>query len=527
MMTYNQSSLPPPPAVLDVSQYHSSSTGDSSTSTSTAATSSYDSSKQGLLPSPDLSAPTTIATIAVNKPSRHAHRRSQAISQSVSLPYAPVPDFSMPSPPLTSPSLSLSHTASSESLRNDVLDPRVVSLSALTSSVPTSIPSSPRDPAKRVSFNESIVYYPAMQSQMQEVSQEDIQLPDVPIDMPDVPVETVPAAMEDTIIPSSSSSSPRHSRSQSWSLPSFRRPLRSPSPTDKTTATTITTTTTEPVSAATKQAHRRSWSSILISPFKRSTTIVRANKTYRPPTPPLGSKLQLQQQPPLMKIPKFMRPAEPVIDLDAALGTVSPSSSSTPKTTGVSSVAMLNKKLDNLNLKLHRRSESAPEIRGLGLVTEEDPASLPPERSFTSSEQNAPLYPSISSFTFGSGAQRIARQLSPDRSAAAHTPRIRSRSPLSRGLKRKMSVIDEDTSAVFASTNNTPKTKHRPTVSAELGVLQSNLEDMDLQPIESGASSDATGATTKTSDSDGSAKRKHRRSWSAKLTSMFKDASSS
>jgi hypothetical protein len=121
---------------------------------------------------------------------------------------------------------------------------------------------------------------------------------------------------------------------------------------------------------------RKSWTGLITSPFTAARRRRSPNR-YRPPTPPLGyddDRIEVWPQPPI-----------PIIDLDAALGPFqTPGSPMSPThSTKFWSVTS--------HVGSHRRSESAPEIRGLGLDT--------------------PLTNEMSEF---------------------------------RGLKRKMSVIDEE-----------------------------------------------------------------------------------
>lgn len=121
---------------------------------------------------------------------------------------------------------------------------------------------------------------------------------------------------------------------------------------------------------------RKSWAGLITSPFTAARRRRSPNR-YRPPTPPLGHDDERED---------VWQPTAPIIDLDAALGPFqTPGSPLSPSSSA---------KFWSLTSHVgsHRRSESAPEIRGLGL----DASPLP----------NEPI--------------------------------------CSRGLKRKMSVIDED-----------------------------------------------------------------------------------
>ena len=130
---------------------------------------------------------------------------------------------------------------------------------------------------------------------------------------------------------------------------------------------------------------RRSWAGLITSPFTAARRLRSPNR-YRPPTPPLGRDVDDEEEE-----DEMWQPPAPIIDLDAALGPFqTPSSPSTSNCSGKFWAL-------TSHVGTHRRSESAPEIRGLGFNT------------YFSSETT----------------------LVEDASVA-------------RGLKRKMSVIDEE-----------------------------------------------------------------------------------
>lgn len=324
----------------------------------------------------------TTTPSVTGKRSRHTHRRSLAISSHLTFPTSTVFDANpaMITPPLSSPALSFPKTSSLESLRsgNTMLDydsdfpptPTVDddSLRAVASMDPLSptaeceaatlLPDVEKDmmvdvrgmspeagqPAaklRKVAFNDAIIYYPPRPLSSRQPS-------------------------------FSSQISQYSSRETTPSLPSptlsHRRSLSSlllPSPSFLPSNTSPHRHTRE----------RKSWAGLIASPFTAARRRRSPNR-YRPPTPPLGHDEDRDE---------IWQPPTPIIDLDAALGPfqtpgLPPSPSSAKFWSPTSHVGS------------HRRSESAPEIRGLGL----DTSPLP----------NEPI--------------------------------------CSRGLKRKMSVIDED-----------------------------------------------------------------------------------
>jgi hypothetical protein len=232
----------------------------------------------------------------------------------------------------------------------------------------------------------------------------DIILPDVEDCKPDPPMEERPesppmglpsklrkVAFNDAIVyypprPVSVSSRPPSFSSQHSSrettpavpseLSSHRRSLSSfllPSPTFLPSASTSSSTHRH-------SRDRKSWAGLITSPFT-SARRRRSPNRYRPPTPPLGHE-------PLIDDDEMdtWQPPIPIIDLDAALGPFQTPVSPLPSSHSAKFWSLTS------HVGTHRRSESAPEIRGLGL--------------------DAPF--------------------SPD-------PQ-----PSLRGLKRKMSVIDEE-----------------------------------------------------------------------------------
>jgi hypothetical protein len=210
---------------------------------------------------------------------------------------------------------------------------------------------------RRVAFNDAIIYYPPRPATSRQASFSS-QI-------------SQPSSRETT--PSSSMPSPQLSHRRS--LSSFLLP--SPS--------------FLPSSSSSSNVHRhsrdrKSWAGLITSPFSRR----RSPNRYRPPTPPLGhDPLDDDDED---RIDSWQPPI-PIIDLDAALGPFQ-----TPGSPMSSSHSAKFWSLTS-HVGTHRRSESAPEIRGLGF-----------DSSFPSPVDDT----------------------QPD-----------SR-PSSRGLKRKMSVIDEE-----------------------------------------------------------------------------------
>ena len=302
------------------------------------------------------------------KPSRgHTHRRSLAISSHLTLP-APIPLDQNPAlitPPLSSPAWSFPKTASFESLRSDdtMLDydsdpPRtpiidddfihtIPSLDLLLPRtegngdiiLPDTEPHVQAEaceslaevefPAKlrKVAFNDAIIYYPPRpQSSRQpsfssQISQSSSR-------------ETTPS------IPS-----PRLSRRRS--LSSFLLP----SPTFL------------PSSAQRHAREPKSWAGLIASPFTAARRR-RSPNQYRPPTPPLGHDPSDHDND--MFDP--WQPLTPIIDLDAALGPFQTPASPLSTTHSAKLWSMTS------HVGTHRRSESAPEIRGLAFDTPVSPS---------------------------------------------------------------------------------------------------------------------------------------------------------
>ena len=177
---------------------------------------------------------------------------------------------------------------------------------------------------RKVAFNDAIVYYPPR------------------------PLSSRQASFSSQI----SQHSSRESTPLSAQAPvlSHRRSLSSfllPSPTFR------------PSHSTSPQRHtrdRKSWAGLITSPFTRR----RSPNRYRPPTPPLGRDL-----------PTFIdhdyrsseswTPPTPIIDLDAALGPFQTPGSPLPSNHSSKFWSVTS------HVGTHRRSESAPEIRGLGL----------------------------------------------------------------------------------------------------------------------------------------------------------------
>ena len=291
------------------------------------------------------------------KSSRHRHRRSLAISQHLTFP-PPLPvehNPAMITPPLSSPALSFPKTSSLESLRsgNTLLDydsdvvktstldevslRPVASLEALPSNTgnddvilpdaqftteTSQLETASTVRFRKVAFNDSIIYYPPrplpsrQASFSSQISQQ--------------------SSREGTPIPCSPGLSHRRSLS-SFLLPS---------------PTFITS------SSSSSQRHtreRKSWAGLIASPFAAARRRRSPNR-YRPPTPPLGYVEERTME-------AWPFPPTPIIDLDAALG---------PFKTPSSPLSVSNSsKFWSLtsHIGTHRRTESAPEIRGLGLET--------------------------------------------------------------------------------------------------------------------------------------------------------------
>lgn len=287
------------------------------------------------------------------KKSRHTHRRSLAISSHLTFPSpAPLdPSSAMITPPLSSPALSFPNMASMESLRsgNLMLDydsdfPRTPTVDGDSLRAIPSLDALP----PTVEYNEDII------------------LPDADSDLNMEAREASPGlgqpnklrkvAFNDAIVyyPPRPMSSRRTSFSSQISQPPSRETTPSlPSPTHRRSLSSFLLPS--PTFHPSSQHHtrdRKSWAGLITSPFT-SARRRRSPNRYRPPTPPLGHEERLET----------WQPPTPIIDLDAALGPFqTPAVSSSPLNCG---------KFWSLtsHVGTHRRSESAPEIRGLGLDT--------------------------------------------------------------------------------------------------------------------------------------------------------------
>lgn len=305
------------------------------------------------------------------KVSRHRHRRSLAISQHLTFP-PPLPiesNAAMITPPLSSPALSFPKTSSLESLRsgNTLLDDsemlkfsnvdggslrQVVSLDAIPQNIsreslqiqpivdPVNEPPQAEIPStsrlRKVAFNDAIIYYPPrpLSSRQASFSSQMSQQSSRESPVPPSPSLSHRRSLSSLLLPSPAFNSQRHTR------------------------------------------ERKSWTGLITSPFAAARRRRSPNR-YRPPTPPLG---YIDERP----VDPWPYPPTPIIDLDAALGPFKTPSS--PASGGTKFWSLTS------HIGTHRRTESAPEIRGLGL-----------DSTFPSTEMS-----------------------------------------FARGLKRKMSVIDEE-----------------------------------------------------------------------------------
>ena len=400
------------------------------------------------------------------KRSRHTHRRSLAISSHLTFPAPTALDQNpaLITPPLSSPALSFPKTASLESLRsgNTMLDydsdlPRTPtidreSLRAVPSMEPLPPPPPRSEPTgdiilpdaepdiprptcevspevdlpvklRKVAFNDAIIYYPPRPAPSRQASFSS-QI-------------SQPSSRETT--PSSSMPSPQLSHRRS--LSSFLLP--SPS--------------FLPSSSSSSNVHRhsrdrKSWAGLITSPFSRR----RSPNRYRPPTPPLGHDPLDDDDDDRID---SWQPPTPIIDLDAALGPFQ-----TPGSPMSSSHSAKFWSLTS-HVGTHRRSESAPEIRGLGF-----------DSSFPSPVDDT----------------------QPD-----------SR-PSSRGLKRKMSVIDEED-------------RQFSTMRSEEMEIDSELTRIMLQEgAEMGEMGDLVVVDNNSSSSGDSILSSKRRSWRKSLREWWK-----
>ena len=438
------------------------------------------------------------------KRSRHTHRRSLAISSHLTFPAPTALDQNpaLITPPLSSPALSFPKTASLESLRSGttILDydsdmPKTPtidgeSLCAVPSMDPLPpappVPPAPSEPTgdiilpdaepdvpstttcevvpsspevdlpvklRKVAFNDAIIYYPPRPVSSRQASFSS-QL-------------SQPSSRETT--PSSSIPSPGlcHRRS----LSSFLLPSPSFLP---------SSTANSPIRRHTRE--RKSWAGLITSPFSRR----RSPNRYRPPTPPLSHDPLTSQDDDddgntIVDDDRIdpWQPPTPIIDLDAALGpfqTPSSPSSSHPYTPSAKFWA-----LTSHVGSTHRRSESAPEIRGLGFDA---------------------VFPS-----FSASADDVHDV----------TSTVDSRPSSSRGLKRKMSVIDEEDRQQSSSSSGRPEETEME-IDSELTriMLQEGAEmgEMgDLVVVDNSNSVSSSGDSTLSSK---------RRSWRKSLREWWK-----
>jgi len=273
---------------------------------------------------------TTTPSIS-GKRSRHTHRRSLAISSHLTFPAPTAFDNNpaMITPPLSSPALSFPKTSSLESLRSGNT---MLDYDSDAPHTPTVDDDSLRAVASMDTPRPMSSRQPSFSSQISINSR-----------------ETTPSLPSPPLF---------HKRSLSS--------LLLPSPSFLPSNTSPHRHTRE----------RKSWAGLIASPFTAARRRRSPNR-YRPPTPPLGHDDDRDD---------VWQPTAPIIDLDAALG---PFQTPEPSLSSPSSAKFWSL---TSHVGTHRRSESAPEIRGLGL----DTSPLPDEPIF------------------------------------------------SRGLKRKMSVIDEE-----------------------------------------------------------------------------------
>jgi hypothetical protein len=283
------------------------------------------------------------------KKSRHMHRRSLAVSSHLTFPTPTALDVNpaMITPPLSSPALSFPTTASLESLRsaNMMLD------------YDSDIPQTPTIDDDSLHPIPSLDY-PTFQEN------EDIILPDAEPEpreaSPGVrqPLKLRKVAFNDAVeyYPPRPLSSRRASFSSQISQHSSRETtpsLSSPTSSHRRSLSSFLLPSPTFHPSTSSQHHtrdRKSWAGLITSPFTAARRRRSPNR-YRPPTPPLGHEDRSD----------IWQPPMPIIDLDAALGPfqtpgspLSPSSSA--KFWSLTS-----------HVGAHRRSESAPEIRGLGL----------------------------------------------------------------------------------------------------------------------------------------------------------------
>jgi hypothetical protein len=289
------------------------------------------------------------------KKSRHTHRRSLAISSHLALPMPSAfdPSPAMITPPLSSPALSF--PPSLESLRSG---PLMLDYDSDFPRTPTvdgdslrAIPSLDTLPPT-FEGNEDMIL-PDAESDMQTDLREDSPGAGQPLKLRKV-------AFNDAVIyyPPRPLSSRRTSWSSQISMPSSRETTPSlPSPTSSHRRSLSSFLLPSPtfLPSASSQHHsrdRKSWTGLITSPFTAARRRRSPNR-YRPPTPPLGHEERCN----------MWQPPTPIIDLDAALGPFQtpPGPLSPSHSAEFWSVTS--------HVGSHRRSESAPEIRGLGLDT--------------------------------------------------------------------------------------------------------------------------------------------------------------
>src|SRR5208282_1995321 len=105
---------------------------------------------------------------------------------------------------------------------------------------------------------------------------------------------------------------------------------------------------------------RKSWAGLIVSPFT-SACRSRSPNQYRPPTPPLGHDHLIDDDDYDNRLDPW-QPPTPIIDLDAALGPFQTPGSPLLSTHSSAKFWALTSHVGGT----HRRSESAPESRGLG-----------------------------------------------------------------------------------------------------------------------------------------------------------------
>jgi len=283
------------------------------------------------------------------KSSRHRHRRSLAISQHLTFP-PPIPidqNPAMITPPLSSPALSFPKTSSLESLRsgNTLLDD-------------SDLPKIPYLEGESLRAVRSLDVIPSKDRM------EDVTTPQVGSDGQTDVASTVKlrkVAFNDAIIyyPPRPLSSRQTSFSSQISQHSSRESTATASPpglSHRRSLSSLLLPSPAFLPSSSSQRHtreRKSWTGLITSPFTAARRRRSPNR-YRPPTPPLG---YVEDR----TVNAFPFPPTPIIDLDAALGPFQ-----TPSTPLSSSTSTKFWSLTS-HIGTHRRTESAPEIRGLGL----------------------------------------------------------------------------------------------------------------------------------------------------------------